>query len=272
MNLQFSPDLKPRYGYGQPPHPKLYELFSQGRPRYGALLRKFLAFEKNFAAIKLNQESNPEIGADSSPIWINGWFPGLDAIAAYGFLSVLNPQRFVEIGSGHSTRFVRQAIIDHKLSTRIISVDPEPRADIDKICDEVHRIKIEDFSSNLFESLNAGDILFIDSSHLVLMNSDVTVLFLEIIPLLKKGVIIHFHDIHLPNDYPPDWIPRYYSEQYILGALLLSAADRFQVLLPNAFLFHYDQESLSILDPLRKNPALKDLEWYGGSLWLRVMN
>ena len=96
----------------------------------------------------------------------------------------------------------------------------------------------------VFDQLGAGDLLFIDSSHRVLQNSDVTVLFLDVIPRLPPGVLVHVHDISLPYDYGAviEIIDRFYSEQYILAAYLLAEGNHIQVLLPSLFV-SYDQES-----------------------------
>ncbi len=73
----------------------------------------------------------------------------------------------------------------------------------------------------LFRELQAGDVLFIDSSHRCFMNSDVTVLFLEVLPNLPPGVLVQVHDIFIPYDYPREWVERYYAEQYLLSCYLL---------------------------------------------------
>lgn len=141
----------------------------------------------------------------------------MDSVAIYGFISENKPVRYYEIGSGNSTKFAKQAIKDYKLQTRILSIDPNPRAEIDSICDQVVRKPLEEVNLNIFEDLEAGDVLFIDNSHRSFMNSDVTVVFLEILPRLKPGVFVEFHDIYLPFDYPQEWDTRYYNEQYLLG-------------------------------------------------------
>lgn len=94
---------------------------------------------------------------------------------------------------------------------------------------------MEDCPAETFDDLRPGDILFFDGSHRVFANSDTTVLFLEVLPRLRPGVLVHLHDIFLPADYPPQWNRRLYSEQYLLGAMLLCAAPPFRVVLPNYF-------------------------------------
>src|SRR5262249_24729176 len=139
-----------------------------------------------------------------------GFFPGLDVVALYYFLSAFEPTTFLEVGSGNSTMVARRAIRDQRLATTITSIDPMPRANIDGICDVVLREPLENLSDlSIFEQLRAGDILFLDSSHRVFMNSDVSVFFIDILPVLNPGVLVHIHDVFLPDDYPPEWIERY---------------------------------------------------------------
>ena len=107
------------------------------------------------------------------PRWINGWLPGLDGAALYALVRERRPAVYWEVGSGNSTRFVRQAIIDGNLPTRIISIDPSPRAEIARLCDEVLRAPLEDTCA-LWARICSGDICFIDCSHRAFQNSDVT--------------------------------------------------------------------------------------------------
>jgi predicted O-methyltransferase YrrM len=187
-----------------------------------------------------------EASSDSGePFWKNDWLPTLDAIALYALLSDRNPKRYFEVGSGHSTLFARRAIRDHSLRTEIVSIDPEPRAEINALCDRTIRSPVEDVDLELFDELEAGDFLFIDNSHCIFMNSDATVVFLDILPRLKPGVLVHVHDIFLPYDYPIEWVDRYYSEQYVLAAFLLARGDPFRVVWAGNFVGK--DESLSAL-------------------------
>lgn len=148
------------------------------------------------------------------------WFPRLDAAAAYTIVRRERPQRIVEIGSGHSTRFMAQAVQDGGLSTCITCIDPAPRATLSRL-KVVHRqILLRDVDQAVFETLVAGDILFIDSSHIAMPGTDVDRLFLDVLPRLASGTLIHIHDITLPYDYPAAWAWRGYNEQLLIGALL----------------------------------------------------
>ena len=153
----------------------------------------------------------------------------------------------------------------------VVSIDdppqPEPRAAIDAVCDHVYRSPVESVGLEVFDSLQPGDILFVDSSHRVFMNSDVEVIFLDVLPRLKPGVLVHFHDIWLPYDYPERWVDRYYSEQYMLAALLLFG-DQYEIVLPNRFITE-DQELGDVLSPLWNSAELAGAPTQGGSFWIR---
>jgi hypothetical protein len=153
-----------------------------------------------------------------APRWSQDWFPRLDAAAAYAMVRSLEPRRIVEVGSGHSTRFLARAVADGKLATRITAIDPQPRAslsglDIDWLPVPVQRVAA-------FPPLGEGDILFIDSSHQLKPGSDVEFLLSAVLPLLPPGVRVHFHDIFLPDDYPAEWQWRRYNEQAAVASLL----------------------------------------------------
>ena len=257
----------PRYGHGQPPHPELFERINRRRPAYAEYLRGFLGYAPDLLAI------SPHAGqgsAGAEPFWNNGQFPGLDAVGLYGLLCRQKPERFVEIGSGHSTRFARRAIADHRLPTRLISIDPQPRARVDSICDMVVRSRLEETDLSLFSELRCGDFVFFDGSHRAGANSDVNVFFLEILPRLAPGVWVQVHDIYLPFDYPPDWMGRDYTEQYLLACHLLYGATKFQIELPNAFISQ-DVPLRSILESLWQTSPLASVMPHGVSFWIRTV-
>ncbi len=166
----------------------------------------------------------------------NGYYESPDADALYLMIRRFKPKRVIEVGCGNSTRVTRQAILDGRLDTQITAIDPYPRADIAHVVDAFEQKRLEEVDPALFEQLEAGDVLFIDSSHVVRMSNDVAHLFCRIIPTLKPGVVIHVHDVFLPYEYPkrffydcPGW-----GEQYMLHALLQSRA--FSMLWPGYYL------------------------------------
>jgi len=162
------------------------------------------------------------IGADAPPAprWNQDWFPRLDAAAAYAIVRKTAPRRIVEVGSGHSTRFLARAVADGELHTQITSIDPAPRATLAGLPIRRLETRVENANIELFQALAPGDILFIDSSHQVKPGSDMEFVFTHVLPKLRAEVRIHFHDIFLPDDYPAEWAWRRYNEQQAVAALL----------------------------------------------------
>ncbi len=261
--LDYRVEPRSRYGYGQPAHPLLLRMFEEDRKRYREFLEHCLTLGEGLARIPT--EAKDEL----SPFWKNGWMPPLDAVALYAVLALQKPRLYLEIGSGNSTKFARRAINDHQLATKIVSVDPQPRAEINSLCDRVVRRRLQDVGSEIFTELQPGDILFLDNSHVLLTNSDVNVAFVEILPTLPAGVFVQVHDVFLPYDYPPRWAHRYFSEQYMLAFALLEGAQRLEVVLPNAFV-SADPELSAMLHPLWQRLGLQPEEVAGLSLWLRT--
>jgi predicted O-methyltransferase YrrM len=190
----------------------LEALFAAAEPDFGALLRSMDAHEATLTAI----------GADKPPAprWSQDWFPRLDAAAAYVLVRERRPLRIVEVGSGHSTRFLARAVQDGGLPTEITAIDPAPRAAIEGLPIRFVRKTLQVAGLNPFAALQAGDMLFVDSSHILMPGSDVDLLFNHVLPTLPAGVLIHIHDVFLPDDYPESWEWRGYNEQLGVAALL----------------------------------------------------
>jgi hypothetical protein len=263
--LEYPIDSKPRWSQEKPNLP-LYEAIDLHRSTYERHLRSFLGFSDRFIEIS----ERPSLDNSSNePFWLNGWLPALDGVALYSFIALNKPKHFLEVGSGNSTKFARRAIRDHKLSTKIISIDPCPRAEVNGICDRSIREPVENVSLEVFDVLEANDILYIDNSHRVFMNSDATALFLDVIPRLKPGVLVEIHDVTLPYDYPEAWIQRCYSEQYLLAAYLLAKGERFEIVMPSTFVSD-DPELSRILSPLWATERMKSVETHGCSFWIRT--
>jgi predicted O-methyltransferase YrrM len=215
------------------PHAGLHAVLEQGIAGYNELLQLFMRFLPGLGVIPA------AAGRPEAPHWNNPWIPAFDGIALYCLTALKRPRRYVEVGSGISTRFVRRAILDHGLATTVVSIDPAPRAEIDALCDEVIRAPLERSDLALFERLGADDLVFIDSSHRCFMGSDATVFFTEVMPALAAGVVVGVHDVFLPFDYPQEWVPRYYSEQYLLACYLLAPGGPFEVVLPTHFVLKH---------------------------------
>lgn len=265
LHLDYPVDMKPRWGHGTPAHPELYQIINQHRPTYAQLLDVMIDLAPHFHSIK-NQVDEKDT---SKPGWNNGFLPGLDILGIYTMLSHFKPQRYIEIGSGNSTKVAFKAKKEQSLSTHILSIDPQPRAEIDQLADEIIRQPFENIRADLPSMLQPNDILFVDNSHRILPNSDAMVFFMEVLPRLNPGVIVHIHDIYLPYDYPQFMCDRFYSEQYGLAAFVLANPQKYITLLPNFFISE-DQELSARLAPIWNHPNLKDVERHGGSFWLTI--
>ncbi len=169
----------------------------------------------------------------------NGYFEAVDAEIAYGMVRHFKPNRVIEIGTGYSTRVLAAALQKNferdNLDGKLISVDPYPERFTENCWSQrVVQIPvvIQDLELEFFDTLESGDILFIDSSHVVSVGSDVVREYLQVLPRLKPGVLVHVHDIFLPSDYPRKAVLEnlwFWSEQYLLQAFL-SFNNKFEVL------------------------------------------
>lgn len=245
----------------QQPHQQLLQQLQQQQHYYKQLLQQALQYKNNFSTIVLQETTA------AAPVWNNGFFPGLDIVVLYTLLASVKPKRYVEIGSGTSTKIAAKAKTEQQLTTTITCIDPYPRKEITAVADEWLNVPLQQAPLSLFENLEAADVLFFDGSHLLHANSDVQWFFMEVLPRLKPGVIVQVHDIYLPYDYPQNMCDRFYAEQYMLATLLLSNPDRYEILAPN-FYMSEDADLKTILEPLWKE--LPGVEKHGGSFWWRV--
>jgi hypothetical protein len=266
VELEVDYPVRPRarYGWGTPAHPRLEAMVAAGVERYRSVLQRFLLHRDALGTITADSPQSVE-----EPYWTNGFIPGLDGVALYSFVADQRPASYVEVGSGNSTKFVRRAVRDHGLSTYVLSIDPFPRAEIDSICDEVLRLPVEEVDLGLFDRLGDGDVLFVDNSHRAFQNSDATVMLTEVIPSLPAGVLVGIHDIFLPEDYPPQWADRYYSEQYLLAAWLLGGGGGCEIVLPSHYIRSVPELD-RLCDPIWSSPALSNVERHGGAFWFRT--
>jgi hypothetical protein len=176
----------PRYTRSHP-NEALRAMLAKSHDRYADALATIRRYDEALRAL-------PRRAADASqPSLINDFLPGLDSAALYGFIRDGKPERYVEIGSGNSTKFAARAKADGHLATKITSIDPHPRAEIDALCDTVIRQPLE-FAADAFQHVRSGDIVFFDGSHSVYMGNDIVVFFLEIVPALPTGVLVGIHD------------------------------------------------------------------------------
>jgi hypothetical protein len=195
----------------------------------------------------------------------NGYFEEVDSEVLYSIIRWLKPKRIIEIGAGYSTMVAREAVSLNGTESRIISIDPDPRRDIEKLSDKIIRVQFEFVSPKLFRFLEPNDILFVDSSH---SGPDVDFVLFEILDGLRNGVYVHFHDIFFPRDYPEACLKAGYSEQYKLIDFL---SNRFQQWDP---IFGGNLSQLKFKDLLcRAFPSHRNRpDRPPGSLWLKKIS
>lgn len=198
----------------------LEPLFAAAEPAFRAWLEDFAPWREAFAAIAADR-------GQGAARWNQHWFPRLDAASLYAAARGRRPRRVVEVGSGHSTRFLLRALDDAGLDCAVTAIDPAPRATLAAAAASrpgltLLRTTLQAAGLAPFAELAAGDLLLIDSSHLLMPGSDVDLLFAEVLPRLPAGVLVQVHDIFLPDGYPPDWAWRGYNEQQGLVGWLAS--------------------------------------------------
>jgi hypothetical protein len=198
----------------------------------------------------------------------NGFYSYSDAIVLFCMMRHLRPQRIIEVGSGFSSR----AMIDtNKLFFRgmirhtIIDPYPDKSAGMDSANVTLLQERLQDADTALFSELGPNDILFVDSTHVAKIDSDVNALFFRILPALQPGVCIHFHDIMYPFEYPREWVYGgiAWNEAYFLRAFLQNN-DHFRIIFFSTFLEHFYEEKFRSSMPL----CLKNR---GGSIWIRKL-
>lgn len=192
-------------------YPELEEIFRQSENKFAQVLNQISDHIDRLAEMN---------GPPPLPRWNQYWFPRLDGAATYAIVRDAQPKRVVEVGSGHSTRMLAQACADSG-GAEITCIDPAPRAALRGLAVSWRErvLCAEDFS--LFKTLERGDIAFFDSSHLLWPGTDVDMMLNRILPALAPGVLIHIHDITLPDPYPRSWEWRGYTEQQGLGGWIV---------------------------------------------------
>ncbi len=201
-------------------------------------------------------ETIPAADTGSAGFYLNnGAFEAGDAEIWFHVVRHFKPARIIEVGSGHSTRMARLAIDsiraqDPAYACDHLCIEPYEMPWLEQLGVRVLRQKVEDVDPGLFDTLQSNDILFVDSSHIIRPQGDVLVEYLQIIPRLNSGVIVHVHDIFSPRDYPAEWLeyPRFWNEQYLLEAFLSHNRD-WEVLLSLNLLKHERYDLLKAAAP-----------------------
>lgn len=223
---RYAADLPPRDRANA--YPEIGEILDRSRPAFSWLLREIERHSVALSALRGAPKGTPR--------WDQDWFPRLDGAAAYALVRAHKPRRLVEIGSGHSTRFMVRALRDEGVECRFTAIDPAPRASLAALGEIRHvpttlqHLLADDradggpSAADCLAELRAGDILFVDSSHILMPGSDVDLIVNRVLPRLPAGVIVHVHDIFLPDDYPGHWAWRGYNEQSAVAPLLAAGA------------------------------------------------
>jgi len=198
----------------------------------------------------------------------NGAYSYTDGIVLYSFIRHFKPKRIIEIGSGHSSAVMLDTREEFVNDINLTFIEPFPKylnkiiKDNDRANCEVLEKKVQNVQLSKFQKLEANDILFIDSSHVSKTGSDVNYEIFKILPILNPGVIIHFHDVFYPFEYPKSWVSegRNWNEDYLLRAFL-SYNDQFEILLFSHYIHQHHKEAFKDMPLTYKNT--------GGNLWIR---
>lgn len=198
----------------------------------------------------------------------NSFYSYSDAILLYCMIRHLKPKKIIEVGSGFSsgvTLDTNERFLEKSINCVFIEPYPERLESMLKNDDNVtiHKKRLQDIPIEIFGELKENDILFIDSTHVAKFNSDVNYVFHEILPLLARGVHIHFHDVFYPFEYPREWLieGRAWNEQYMLRAFLEHNND-FKIVLFNTYLEKMYEAKIKKRFPLLYKNT-------GGSIWIK---
>ena len=201
----------------------------------------------------------------------HGPFGSGDSEYLYNIIRLFKPSKLIEIGCGSSTLMALNAIRKNKeddpaYSCEHICIEPYEHAWLKECNVKVERKLVEDVDKALFKSLGKNDILFIDSSHIIRPQGDVLFEYLELLPILNPGVLVHIHDIFTPKDYPEEWIKTatLWNEQYLLETFLSGNKD-FEIIGATNFLMHHYYDKVVAKCPVLKTQKKRE----PGSFWIR---
>jgi cephalosporin hydroxylase len=193
----------------------------------------------------------------------NGYFPTPDAELYAAMIWNTKPRRIIEVGSGYSTLIAKSTIRRLGTPCELHVIDPKPRRNVEAVADRVEYCRVER-SSLAGLTLTDRTLLFIDSSHVCRRGGDLPFLYCKILPMLPAGAVIHVHDVFLPFDYPDNYVERFYTEQYLLHALLVNN-EKLEVLLANHYLAREHRSALqAALGQRAGEPPL----FSGASFWM----
>lgn len=228
-----------------------------------------LALAEQFRPLYAEQPFGDDQTSERRYWFNNDWFGWGDAIALHCMLRHLAPRRVIEVGSGFSSAVIldtNELCLDGGVRCTFIEPHPERLRGLLRDTDaevEIIERRLQDVDLRLFEQLGAGDVLFIDSTHVSKVGSDVNTLFFDILPRLAPGVVIHIHDIFYPFEYPASWVFEgwAWNESYVLRSFL-EFNDEFRILWFNSYLWRFHADAVTDALPLWARNS-------GGSIWLQ---
>ncbi len=247
-----------------PPRPYEHPGIDWNADGQRSFMRDVLAGQQRLA---LRADGDPE---DSVYYAANGQYPPLDAWILEGVLRHLRPARMIEVGSGFSSLITAQVNREHfDGEMQFTCIEPHPRGFLQRGVDGITELvaeKVEDVELARFEALEAGDVLFIDTSHVVRTGGDVVWLYGRVLPRLRLGVHVHIHDVFLPGDYPEQWVREGWgwNENYLVEAFLQFNSG-YEIVLAAQWARLNAREEIDIAFPRYAQIA----EQGGGALWLR---
>ena len=228
-------------------------------------LMQVTKYQEEYNAFEIQRSSAKRFYLD------NDAFTGIDPHVYHCMIRHYQPRRIIEIGSGHSTILAAEALELGPPGYSFTAIDPYARHFVREYFDlprpgcQLVTKPAEEMDLGLFGALEANDILFIDSSHVARFMSDVVYMVLEVLPQLRPGVLVHFHDIYLPYDYPLNRLienHQFWNEQYLLEAYL-GGGGRGKVVFANHLMVRQYPEEIKRAFP-------RALGWWGGSFWFRT--
>ena len=206
----------------------------------------------------------------------SGYTSNGDGAILYSMLRELKPTTVIEVGSGYSTVVMDEALKASSeldgVERNIISIEPYPKPVLRALIKQSERVKlienkVEFLDVSIFTQLTAGDLLFIDTSHVIDVANDVHFLYLRVLTQLPVGVIIHIHDIRFPYEYPKDWLlkaKKHWGEQYLLH-MFLAYNDSFEIIFASNYLCQNDRKTMSSILHGLDNEG----EGWPGSFWIK---
>jgi predicted O-methyltransferase YrrM len=275
QNLRFVPP-----GHFYSPIPSLKDVQRDEAKIFGSIPTNILGLElheeeqlkllNEFVAYYKEMPFQPQKHEGLRYYYENPAYSYSDAILLHCMIRHLKPKRIIEVGSGFSscmTLDTNELYFDGSIATTFIEPYPDLLMSLIKDTDKSEiktiPVRLQDVDLGQFETFEANDILFIDSTHVSKINSDVNRIFFDILPRLSSGVHVHFHDIFFPFEYPKDWVyeGRAWNEAYLLRTFL-QYNNEFRVVLMNTYMEHYHETFFKEKMPL----CLKNT---GGSIWIR---